>query len=189
MARSFPEFTGQFFWNFERRDNVNYNFTILCSLYEARQTSVVPSHFNKPITIILVSMIECILYDLVDRIYGFRSDPFPNISDVEVAYIRSLDQTDELGKLIPRLKKPNLLRIQPNDPYYDSLELLRKTRNRIHIQNLHHEIPKDERSAFTDVELNMAQQCFEHTCEVLCNVYPRWGNTPIPMTDFPRPWT
>ena len=29
---------------------------------------------------------------------------------------------------------------------------------------------------------------FKQVCEVLCNVYPRWDNPPMPMSEFSNPW-
>ncbi len=188
MAKPFSDYTEQFFWDFKRMDNVNYNFEIVELLYKAKIDNGNDKHFNKPIIIHLVGIIECILYDFEGRIRGFRNDPFPSITPEEVEYVRSEKYTDELKKLIPRFKEQNLLRVASGETLYDDLEHLRKVRNRVHIQNRYGTAPRDEINAFTNTELVKTQECFEKVCNVFCNVYPRWNKNPMPMEDFPRPW-
>ena len=188
MPLLFIEYIGQFFWNFKRMDNVNYNFEILGRLYEAKKAKSNDTHFNKPLIILSVAMVECILYDFIDRINSFSSDPFPNITTADILFFRNSKDTDELKLIIPMIKAQNLLRVSATDTIYEDLEDLRKVRNRLHIQNKYHSLPKDEDAVFTDYKLKLAEKCFEKICEVLCNVYPRWGKDPLPMADFPRPW-
>ncbi|MDP3763146.1 MAG: hypothetical protein Q8Q92_00590, partial [bacterium] len=115
-------------------------------------------------------------------------DTFPNITKTIFSYFRSSSETDELKVLIPRIQSQNLLRVSTSDSVYTDLEHLRKVRNRVHIQNKYFMRPADEYQVFTDTELVRAQQCLEKVFDSLCNVYPRWQNQPISMTDFPRPW-
>ena len=187
MQRRFAEFTGQFFWNFKRMDNVNYNFEIIETLFLAKKTSNDP-HFNKPIIILLVAIIECCLYDFLVRINQHRYDAVPNLAQPIITYIRSMGETDELKRLIPRVRSQNLLRVNPEDTLYDDLEFLRKVRNRVHIQNRYSVLSRNESAVFTNVTLELAQDCLEKVVGTLCNTYPRWGSQPISMTDFPRPW-
>lgn len=188
MPRQFSEFTKQFFWDFKKMDNVNYNFRIIENLYLAKKASHNPHYFNKPIIILIMAIIECSLYDFIRRINQYRNDSFPNITQSIVAHIRGANETDELKILIPRIKSQNLLRVPVGDTLYDDLEHLRQVRNRIHIQNKYNVLNKDEYAVFTDNDLAKSQECFKRVCEVLCNVYPRWQNQPIPMSDFPQPW-
>lgn len=189
MARPFPEFSGQFFWNFKRMDNVNYNFEIVELLYSAKKTNGNNSRFNKPIIILIMAIIECSLYDFILRINQYNTDSFPNIHQVVVSYFRNnVRETDELKRLIPQIRSQNLLRVPSGDSLYDDLEYLRKVRNRVHIQNKYYTLNKDEHRVFTESELTKTQECLEKVYDALCNVYPRWQNQPIPMSDFPRPW-
>ena len=57
-----------FIWTFKHADNITYNFNILENLYLSKGKSNNSELFNKPITIIIVSIIECILVDLLDRV-------------------------------------------------------------------------------------------------------------------------
>ena len=189
MAKKFSEYTEQFFWDFKRMDNVNYNFEIIELLYKAKKENNNSTHFNKPIIIHLMAIIECILYDFENRVRGFSTDSFPSITTEEVAHLKAKKETDELRKLIPRFQSLNLLRVPESSSLYSDLEQLRKVRNRIHIQNNYKTLPRTEVYAFKDEILKKTEICFEEVCKVFCNVYPRWGKTPMPMEEFPRPWT
>lgn len=169
-------------------DNVNYNFEIIELLYAAKRAANNDSRFNKPIIVLIIAIIECTLYDFLLRINQYRSDPLPNITWRVVAYLRATRETDELKKMIPKIRSMNLLRVPAGDNLYDDLERLRKVRNRLHIQNKYSVFHPDENRVYTDAELICAQDCLEKVYDTLCNVYPRWRNLPIPMTDFPRPW-
>lgn len=189
MALSFSEYTKQFFWDFKRMDNANYNFEIIALLYEAKKRSNGDTRFNKPIITLIMAIIECILYDFLIRIKTYHWDSFPNIKDDEVSYFRGTKETDELRALIPQIEEMNLLRAIPGENIYADLEQLRIIRNRIHIQNRHNTLNADEYKVFTDSALRKAERCLEKVCEVLCNVYPRWKKQPLPMSEFPRPWS
>ncbi len=188
MARPFSDYTGQFFWDFKRMDNVNYNFEIVEVLYQAKKRDNNDSRYNKPITLLLIAMIECMLYDFVTRVRGRTTDPLPNVTTQVISFFRDKREADELKILIPQVEKQNLLRAAVNDTIYADLENLRQVRNRIHIQNKHRVLHRDESHVFTAVTLQCAERCFERVCETLCNVYPRWNSQPLPMKEFPRPW-
>lgn len=188
MARPFSDYTDQFFWNFKRMDNANYNFKIIEVLYNAKKQSGGEKYFNKPIILHLMAIVECMLYDFFDRVRLFTNDPFPNIDAQVIADLRAMRETDELKRLLPPLENRNVLQAPTGDSIYTDLEHLRKVRNRIHIQNRYNLTPNDEINVFTDTELALTEKCFEKVCEALCNVYPRWNKNPLPMADFPRPW-
>ena len=188
MARQFHEYTEQFFWSFKMMDNVNYNFQIIEALYLAKKQNGNNMLFNKPITILIMAIIECMLYDFIVRIHTYSNDPFPNITQSIVSYLRGINQTDQLKIIIPRIKSQNLLRASAGDSIYDDLEHLRNVRNRLHIQNKYNMLHKDEHRVFTQDNLKTAEQCLEKVCNVLCNVYPRWKRSPMSMNEFPRPW-
>lgn len=184
----FSDFTSNFFWDFKRMDNVDYNFEIVEILYAAKKQNNNDKHFNKPILILLMAIIECTLYDFILRINQHRSDSFPNITWRAISYFRDAGSTDVLKRLIPQIKSQNLMRVSENDSLYDDLEYLRKVRNRIHIQNKYNLLGRNEYGVFSDPTLEKAQGCLEKIYDALCNVYPRWQNQPISMSDFPRPW-
>jgi len=188
MTRPFTEFSGQFFWDFKRMDNVNYNFAIIELLYKAKKINGNDTRFNKPIIILIMAIIECVLYDFLIRINQHRIDSLPNITETLVSFFRNSKETDELKIIIPQIKSQNLLKVNSSDTIYSDLEHLRKVRNRLHIQNKYAVLDRDEFMVFTDFELIRAQDCLEKIFSVLCNDHPRWGKPPIPMSEFPRPW-
>ena len=61
MPRPFSDFTNQFFWDFKRMDNVNYNFEIIETLYTAKKATGNDGRFNKPIVVLIMGIIECVL--------------------------------------------------------------------------------------------------------------------------------
>ncbi|MFC1626850.1 hypothetical protein ACFL1P_01450 [Patescibacteria group bacterium] len=170
-------------------DNVNYNFEIVKILYKSKEENNNSHYFNKPIILMLMAMTECMMYDFIDRINGFRWDSFPNITSAVVLSIRSLGKTDVMKKLIKRARITDLFQILPDETLYDDLDYLNQVRNRIHIQNRFHFSHKDESRVFTNVTLQKAEKSFKNVCEILCNVYPRWDKTPLPMSNFPDPWS
>ncbi len=186
MSRSFSDYTNVFFWSFKRMDNVNYNFTIIEALFEAKKINGTPSHFNKPIIILMVSIIECILYDFIQRIYQHVHETIPNLEVEAVSDTRS-KKLDQLEVLIAHARKNNLLR-SVNEDIYNVLDYLRKVRNRIHIHNAQQQLDDDEYKIFTGINLEMACQMLIKVCEVLCHVYPRPNREFVSMVDFPKPW-
>lgn len=187
MSSSFEDYTSQFFWDFKRMDNVNYNFQILESLYFFKKKEGDSSLFIKPIMIILISIIECMLYDFLIRIKTHKSDKIPNLEQCTINDIRT-KEIDQFEVILAQVKTQNLLRASLDSSVYSDLDLLRKIRNRIHIQNIKGQLALNEDSVFTEENLHLAQKTFERVCEVLCNVYPRWDKQPLLMADFPRPW-
>ena len=169
-------------------DNVNYNFDIITLLYKARKENQNDRRLNKPLLVLLVSVIECMLYDFVVRIQTHTNDLIPNLPTTIIYYFRGIRETDELKVIIEKVRAQNLLRASGNDSIYDDLEVLRKVRNRVHIQNKYHLLERDESDVFTNTRIQLVEQVLERVCGVLCNVYPRWDKQPLSMADFPRPW-
>ena len=188
MTRPFSDYTDQFFWNFKRMDNVNYNFEIVQILYIAKTQNGNDRRFNKPIILQLMAIIECMLYDFFDRTRTFTNDPFPNITAQTIIDLRTMRETDQLKDLLPPLVAQNVLAVPTGSTLYADLEHLRIVRNRMHIQNRYNALFPDEVNVFTNAELALAEQCFEKVCDALCNVYPRWNKQPLSMADFPRSW-
>lgn len=186
MPRPFKDYTGQFFWSFKRMDNVNYNFRILEILYAAKRQNN-NNLFIKPIVVIIISIIECMLYDFIERIQIHTADKIPNLAQSIISYIKG-KKIDDFEKAIRQVEKQNLLRTSNNDTIYSDLDLLRKIRNRVHIQNKEQQLDEDDYCVFTESNLRLAEKTLERVCEILCNTYPRWDKQPLPMSDFPRPW-
>ncbi len=65
-----------FIWNFSHGDNIIYNLEVLAVLYDAFNSSSSSDQRRlcKPITIILVSIVESVIYDLFLRIKESKSE-------------------------------------------------------------------------------------------------------------------
>ncbi|RPI14976.1 MAG: hypothetical protein EHM58_15285 [Ignavibacteriae bacterium] len=176
-------------------DNVNYNFEIVELLYEAKRQQHDDARFNKPIIILLVAIIECILYDFIERLKQRTIDPI-NVRNQIIDFFKNASGVDELKKIIQRIESQNLLHVAKGDSLYKDLDYLRKVRNRLHIQNKYNELDcgkendkyKDEANVFTHSALQKAQHCLEYIIDFCCNHNPRWNKVALPMSEFPRPW-
>ncbi len=176
--------TDTFMWSFKKGDNIIYNLEVVWELYEAKARSVDKRKYNKPITVILVSIIECILDDFTNRIRGHVNDTVPNISQSDIVMFRT-KKYDKLEQYIAASKKLDLFN-QPAS-FYDSMDVLRKARNRIHVQNSKNQLAADEFNVFTDALLAKAQQAVEVVLATMIVVFPRNGRTIAPNS-VPLPW-
>ncbi len=176
--------TGTFMWSFKKGDNIMYNLEIVWEQYEAKARSIDKKKYNKLIIVTLVSIIECILDDFAYRIRGHVSDTVPNMSQADIEKFRTR-QYDKLEHYIAASKRFDLF----NQPagFYDSMDELRKARNRIHIQNSKNQLAADEYSVFTDVLLAKTQQTFEIVLATMIVRFPRGGRTVVPHS-VPLPW-
>ena len=185
--KEFSDFIYQFFWSFKRMDNAGYNYEILNSLYLGKKKSNNPEHFNKPIIIILVSIIECCIYDFVKRVNQHRSEKIPNMHFEFIQSTRE-KQLDKFEPLIAHIKKFDLLKEENNERLYENLDLLRKIRNRVHIQNSNSLIDNDEQPIWNQKRLNLAETVFERILGFLSTDYPRPGRDKISLKDIALPW-
>src|SRR5258708_20379948 len=133
-SRPFSEYADLFFWDFKRMDNVNYNFQILVMLCKSKKEKRNNQHFNKSILLQIVSIIECILYDLIRRIDEHSHEKIPFLDPTAISQTKS-KVLDEFNAIISHIKKHNYLDMPKGGKLYDELEILRLLRNRIHIQN------------------------------------------------------
>src|SRR5689334_17407863 len=124
-----------FMGNFKLGDNICFNLAILKTLYDLRAagTAVQKRHLQKPITVMNVSIIEAVLYDLHLRVKTFTSEGVANLQATVIEYIRG-KKIDELERYIASAKKHDLFD-QGDSGFYEALDDLRKIRNRVHIQN------------------------------------------------------
>jgi len=106
-------------------DNAEYNFKIIINLFEVKKNQVTEI-YNKPITILIISTIECILYDLVSRIKEHRHENMPQLSKKSIIVSRN-KKLDEFGKVINHVKKYSYLGDDSN--IYTALDSLRIIRN------------------------------------------------------------
>lgn len=192
-----------FIWSFKKGDNLLYNFAVLRSLYTA-QSAAEPgdkSFFNKPITVIIVAVIECLLADFIDRVKEHRREKVPNLTDDQIHAIRYKEkggslvvrQIKELTHLIDQIQKHNLFGVERPE-LYEAMHYFRRVRNRIHIQNSQStDLPADEDRVFTKQNLAGAQKLLQSVIETMFTKYYRQREvdnlTKIDVRQFPYPWS
>lgn len=185
----------EFVWNFKHGDNIIYNFEVLQALYEACAKSNNKNRFNKPITIIIVSIIEAILIDFLSRIDQATNHLPANVSratlDKIKAEIESKKIPEEIdgvvGKQIFMRRKmyqySEIIRIlkkyelfgQKKDIIYDQLEKYGNMRNRVHIENYYNNLEGKESDVFTSQRLIDLEN-------VLTTLWQKM------IADYKRPW-
>lgn len=176
--------TGTFMWSFKKGDNIMYNLEVVYELYKAREQSTDKWKYNKPIIVTLVSIIECILDDFAYRVRGHVNDIIPNISKDDIETFRTR-KYDKLENYIAASKKFNLFD-QPAS-FYETLDELRKARNRVHIQNSNSQLANDEYDVFTDEVLAKTQQAFRIVLSTMMRKFPRNGRT-VTLHSISLPW-
>ncbi|MAZ40040.1 MAG: hypothetical protein CMF49_07945 [Legionellales bacterium] len=147
-----PRFIG----NFKLGDNIAYNFKILQILYNAQAQLNNDNDrclLNKPITIILMSIIEAILHDYFFRINNHSIENSINIPETFLKKIRT-KKYDKFDHYIEAIIKYDIKFDTDNQlkNFHAGLKELQKLRNRVHIQNTKKQLEEDDRKAFTKKE-------------------------------------
>jgi hypothetical protein len=186
-THAFSEFADLFFWDFKRMDNVNYNFQILEMLSRLKKEKNNSPLFNKSIVLQLISIIECILYDLIRRIAEHSHERIPFLDPEAITHTKS-KTLDEFNAIISHIKKHNYLDVPKDGKLYVELESLRILRNRIHIQNHPKKLDKDECNIWTEANIVLAGRVLRDVVDVLISKYPRPGRTLVSISGFPNPW-
>jgi hypothetical protein len=178
--------TGTFMWSFKKGDNIIYNLEVIWELYGARNSAGATNKamYNKPIIVGLMSIIECILDDFANRIVGHVHDPIPNMPQADIAAFRTR-KYDKLEHYIAASRRFHLF--GTDNSFYDSLNELRKARNRVHIQNSSNQLASDEFNVFTNELLLKAQQAFRVVLSNMIVKFTRNGRT-VPAGSVPLPW-
>lgn len=180
--------SSRFIAKFKIGDNVHYNLQVLAQLYR---------HFGgdsaddrkllcKPITILLVSIIEAFLYDIHFRGGHFTTEGIVNAARSWLEWLRSKN-VDDFGNLNGSARKYNLL-AGIGGEIYDNLDELRKLRNRIHIQNSKGELEADDAAAFTLARMTAAEKALEKVAKYFAAKYPRPERVQGYVADFEFPW-
>ncbi len=177
-----------FIGKFKIGDNVNYNLAVLAQLYDhfGRGLEDKQKLLCKPITILLISIIEAFLYDLHFRGRTFTSEGVANVARSWFEALRG-SNVDEFARLIDRAKNHKLLG-DVGDEFYSSLHELRKLRNRVHIQNEKNDLDVDDVLAFTPARKVAAEEALEKVAKYLAAHYPRPEHVQGHVADFKLPW-
>jgi hypothetical protein len=172
---------------FKTGDNINHNLRILKLLYAQYEEATAGDRqlLCKPITIILISIIEAALQDFHFRCSKFTWEKVTNLADGVASIIRG-KKLSKLSHYIQSAKKHGLFG-EIDGEFYDTLELLSKLRNRVHIQNENNDLEPDEWNAFTPQRL--AERSLEQVIKILAAKYPRPEHIAGFVRDFDCPWT
>lgn len=159
----------KFIGSFKVGDNIAYNFEILDCLLGSQSNPLL----NKPILLQAVSISEAFLQQIIYRTQFYSLEGIPPISAATRVDIES-KKIDKFSVIIDVMQKHNILDGAMAD-IYDRLHMVRKLRNKIHIQtnlkNVTAEV--DENRIFTDV---ITRNSLALVCDVfdfLNDTYPR----------------
>lgn len=182
-----------FIWNFKTGDNICYNLKILDSLYEQKEKtgSLI---FNKPIAIFLVSIIEAMLLDLIERIDDGTND-LPAISQTSITNIKNLvakhktpitindpitgvhtfnKRKNYKMKEVLTIFEDNELIGSKGDSIYKRLEIFNRLRNRVHILNYFKNFHVDENKVFeNDIAIEDLSKTLVEIVDILDSKYYR----------------
>ena len=174
-----------FIGSFKLGDNIVHNLAILKELYaaQANGTQDQKNLLRKPITVLIASVAEAVLFDLYLRINKFTREGVANIPANVLNDIQN-KTIDKFAKYIDNAKSNSL---PGNDSeLYDSLTELRKLRNRIHIQNPKQHFEADEIDAFSKARQSNAELALETLLKKMEQDYGR--NMQQHVEDFALPW-
>ena len=134
-------------------------------------TGVKKQHFNKPIILIAVSIVEAAIYDFLDRVNNFKREGVSTLPARVIAHFQA-KKVDKLATYIVHLKKHSILDDAAFN-IYEILDELTKLRNRIHIQNEKNHFAQNDYDAFSPARLRKSEQCLEFTLRTLSDNHSR----------------
>jgi len=179
----FEEYLKYFFWGFKRMDNAVYNYRIIESLVLSNSDLMV-----KPIVILTISIVECILYDFLTRVQQHVNEKVVSLTDDEIESIKGKELPNALNNYIELCKKYQIFTNDINDELCRFCEI----RNRVHIQNVKGYWPPDE-SFLWNKKLGIeAGELLRSIILNLSENYPRPSSfhcsPEITIEAFPFPW-
>lgn len=186
MAK-FEEYSAIIFWDFARMDNVNDNFKTIESLIDHAHVNPTAKHLHKPIFIAMMSIIECVLYDLIQRAKDIVHEHI-DVSEKELDEIKNKDVHDKLQCYTDICIKHKLLGndTELHKKIYEYIPI----RNRVHIQNTKDIPPKKEWDLWDAALTKSCGELLKSIMIYTCTVIPRpeqFHNSPS-MHEFPSPW-
>jgi hypothetical protein len=174
----------KFVRHFKIGDNINSNLETLRLLYEVADANAKNAILlRKPITIILVSIAEAMLYDFIGRIQSIEH--VNTLPAATVGEVKTKKYT-KLTHFIAGARKHNLL--SADQDFYDQLDVLADLRNRIHIQDAKKSVERDERAAFSAKRQREAEEVVEYIAKYFAEDHPRSQTTYGYVADFEFPW-
>ncbi len=189
----------KFIWDFNVGDNIAYNFKVLFSLYDDKDRNSHKSVYNKPLIVLVVSIIECVMYDFVVRLEQATNQypasiPAEKRERIKIKLgsqkvkmeIEILDQTMTIQKvknysldqLIKLLQEFELL--GPKDHrIYSRFQVAGRLRNRVHIFNWYNNFETKERNTYSDAKLSQVELLLDGLLEFMSTHYSRPGSPEV----------
>lgn len=179
----------KFFGRFKTGDNINYNLDILSYLYELYDS---PGNDRrglllKPIITTNIFIIEAILFDFHERVKKNIHEGTEGLSDETLKYIRS-KQLYRFEHLIASSKKHGLFGAEDTD-FYANLDMLRRARNRIHIQDEKRDLASDEADVFTGYVKVLSEKSLEIIIKLMNKEYSRSERLSRYVNEMVFPWS
>jgi hypothetical protein len=131
----------------------------------------------------IVSIAEAMLYDFIARIQS--REWVSTLPSETIADIKSKTY-GQLTRLIDGARKHALF--EADSEFYQSLDDLRKLRNRVHIQNEKDHFERNEATAYSAERLQVAERALELIAKTLADKHPRGPSTRGFVKDFEFPW-
>ena len=174
-----------FIGDFKLGDNIAYNLDVIEVLYGRYHEADAEERrlLCKPITVLLVTIIEAVLHDFHFRIVVMTREGVRGVAEAVAEYVRG-KKIDKLAHYIDSAKKHDFLRATDKQ-FYADLDTLRRLRNRLHIQNYKDDFERDDRDAFSDARKTLAERSLERTMRVMAEHYHRQQDY---VRDFELPW-
>lgn len=184
----FHDYCEVIFWNFERKNNVVYNFNLIEFLIEDAKKSKYQSYYYKPIIVIIMSIIECSLYDFLWRVKQAKIEGI-HVTTKQKNAIESTNISNALQSYLDICKKQEILGEKSSD-IYARLQKHIEYRNRIHIQNRKRYSPSKEQKLWTKSKVINTGNLLREIFTYICKKYPRpdkFHSSPN-LNLFPAPW-
>lgn len=175
-----------FIGDFKLADNVAHSLDVVRTLRTLREEAIPARkrYLQKPMIILNVAIIESLLYDLHKRVKWFTREGVTGMPANIITYIRG-KQIDKLETFIQSCRKHDLFD-ELGSTFYDDLDLLRRIRNRVHLQNERNDLEPDDANAFSEERLVLSERAVEFVMMTLEAKHPRPGNTYT--KPFHLPW-
>lgn len=189
----FSSFIQRFMWDFKRMDNINYNFKIVetCLVtYSSFTPHEDKKYFYKPIFLTLAGIIECILYDFLCRTQEHKNEKIRTISAEDIRKIRNSNIPQKFATYIDICKKYSLL--GKKDDTYKHLKKISIYRNKIHIQLVGNQLPRDEEKIWNSGIVIFAGKILKELCIFMVKNYtrPPYSYSPdFTLNNFCEPWS
>ncbi len=177
-----------FIWAYKVGDNIIYNLGVIFNLVEDNSAQ---KNYNKPISILCVSVVEAVLADFMERLLR-GTNQFPKkLADKKVLIKERLRRETKLHQAIfldevyqyTRLKNfgfEDLIAISEefqimgkDDEIYRKLKLMGRYRNRVHILNYFGNFERNESTAFNSRRTQEVVDYMQSILSYMASNYPR----------------